>query len=340
MERWEQFREELRAALTQLFDPDYRPSPLMYEIVGSDPEAGAAMVQSAILQVIRDLKLDEHTPADARTRRIYDLLYLRFVLCLTQEETAERLDTSVRTLRRFQREATHNLARLLWELSLARTTPAASQPVDLRGQLKQDLASLQQASPPGTVADVGATIRDAVDVERILTKRSGVLLKVEPLPTTMLAAIHPAILRQILIMAIGRFAGPLTSSEIRLAVERVGDEIVIHIAGPLVVGQDPCSDGMIVDLLASLGGDVETGTDGDVATWKISVPAAGMDVVLVVDDNQDLVHFYERCVAGTRYHIVNAASGKEVGGHDPRIQSSSHRAGCHAARHRWLEAAV
>lgn len=329
MDRWEQFRDHLREALTHLFDPEYDPPDQMYDVTGCSPDDGAGMVQSAIINVIEDLKPDESTPADARTSRIYDHLYLRFVLCLTQEETAERLGMGVRTLRRFQREATHNLARLLWEHSLARSVseqalsesreapisdrlPADSQPVDLPAQLRQDLASLQRSSPPGTVADVSDTVRDAVDVERILTKRYGVLLKAESLPANMFAAIHPSVLRQILIMAIGRFVSPLTSGEICLDVERLRDDIVICITGPLVAGESPCSDGMIVDLLAPLGGKVETGTDGDTARWRISVPAAGRDLVLVVDDNQDLVHFYERCVAGTRYHIVSASSGKEA----------------------------
>ena len=46
---------------------------------------------------------------------------------------------------------------------------------------------------------------------------------------------------------------------------------------------------------------------------RIQMPAAEDKItVLVVDDNADMVHFYRRCVAGTRYNIVAAADDRDL----------------------------
>ena len=47
--------------------------------------------------------------------RHFDVLHHRFGLGLTQEETAECLYMSVRTVQRIQREATHSLTIALWK---------------------------------------------------------------------------------------------------------------------------------------------------------------------------------------------------------------------------------
>ena len=67
--------------------------------MGHDPGHGAGPFQSEIIQVIRDLEPLPNLASDAQIRRDYDLLVHRFVLKLTQEETAEQLHISVRSVR-------------------------------------------------------------------------------------------------------------------------------------------------------------------------------------------------------------------------------------------------
>ena len=58
-------------------------------------------------------------PPNANAQRNFDSLHKRFVLGLTQDETAECLHMSVRHLHRVQAEATHVLARRLWQRRLS-----------------------------------------------------------------------------------------------------------------------------------------------------------------------------------------------------------------------------
>jgi CheY-like chemotaxis protein len=325
MDNWQQFREELQDALGHLFDPDYQPSDLMMAVTGCDPEDGAGPVQSAIIQVIADLAAAQGGGEGGRASRMVDILYKHFVLGLTQEETAERVELSVRQLRRTQREATHMLARLLWEDSLAREAPASassdaaegsqpgeaaagSYPLDWRSQVKQDVASLQ-TSAPGAVSDVAATIREAVELQRVLASRRGTEMIVDEIEPNLVAAIHPSALRQIVILAAGQLVHDSSTGRIEFRAEEDDGEVSISVRGPAPATRRPPGGDLIQEIVAAPGGSVEVGLDGDVAFLHIRVPAVGKVTVLVVDDNSDLVHFYRRSTTGTRYRIVHEPTG-------------------------------
>jgi CheY-like chemotaxis protein len=332
MDSFEPFRQALRDALGHLHDPDYRPPELLYAVMSCAPENGAGPVQSDIIRVIKGLKPPPNVPRGARERRDYDLLYHRFVLKLTQEETAERLHMSVRSVRRAQREASHVLARLLWEHSLARETSQEDWaqgtgrsdegellvPLpDWRAQVQQDMASLQ-ISAPGAIADVEETIRRAVEVESVLVSRYDVRLQIGSIRSGLLAAIHPSALRQILIMAIGQLARCASPGQIEIHARRRGEAVEIDLTSASPAVQEPpaaetlADDNLIQEILASQGGALHVERGAGQVSMLIQVPAAGQLTVLVVDDNLDQVHFYRRSTAGTRYRIVHAPQGERT----------------------------
>ena len=164
----EEFEQEIQEALVHLYDADYQPSESLCVLTGCDPREGVFGVQSTITSVIKDLEPSPDTPSSARTRLIYDLLHNRFILKLTQEETAERLHLSVATAWRAQREAIHALARGLWERNIEHkgpvdthtqgdeeqqrqgTTPDDAQALDWRSQTARELArnARQVCRPP------------------------------------------------------------------------------------------------------------------------------------------------------------------------------------------------
>jgi len=328
METWDQFLQELADALPHLHDPDYRPPELLYTVTGCDPRDGPAPVLSTIIGVIESLAPAADVPPRDRARRIYACLHARFVQHLTQDETAELLDMSPRHLRRAQREATYVLARQLWEHSLARdagvsragdaasassasTTVAASQAPDWRAQLRADLASLQQATP-GTIAQVEPTIGDVVNLEKVLVARHGLRLRAGQVHPGLTADVHPSALRQVLVMSISRLAGEMAAGEIVLDAEPAGEHVRITVSAAPWPSRDLPDGAAIAEVMAMLGGSAEGGQQGERAYYALRLPAAGRVTVLVVDDNQDLVHFYRRCVAGTRYHIVHTGQGQNV----------------------------
>jgi CheY-like chemotaxis protein len=69
---------------------------------------------------------------------------------------------------------------------------------------------------------------------------------------------------------------------------------------------------LLGDILASESVSIQIDKDSDHAYLRVTAPSAGRITVLAVDDNPDMVHFYRRSTAGTRYHIVHSAQGEEA----------------------------
>ena len=173
------------------------------------------------------------------------------------------------------------------------------------------MASLQK-SAPGAMADVAETIRSVVALEQALSERHGVPLAAGAVEPGLVVPAHPSALRQVLIMAVGQLLRRASSGSVTISAERLGGEVRITLAGPNPPESPPLNGESIGDLLAPLGGLVEVVQEADRAALRVRLPSAGEISVLVVDDNVEMVHFYERCTRGTRYRITHLAQGQRV----------------------------
>jgi CheY-like chemotaxis protein len=186
-----------------------------------------------------------------------------------------------------------------------------SQLADWRSQVKQDLASLQMGAPE-SIADVGETINYAVELVRGLTSRYGVNLQVGGLQPGISVAVHPSVLRQVLIMAIAQLTRCVSSGQITVHAAYEDENVRIVLAGCASLESTLPEVSLIEEILAAQGGSVEVDTQEGRISFCIRVPAAGKVNVLVVEDNLDLLHFYRRCVAGTKYNVIHAAQGQRT----------------------------
>ena len=316
MSPYEAFREELRDALNHLHDPDYHASPALAEAILGDRAVSVSSVQYAIIQAIQHLSPPPDTPESAPLQRSYDLLVHRFLERLTQEETAEQLHTTVRNIRREQRVATHMLARFLWEhrghsaMGPADETPTpdrtpepdASPSRQWRSQARRELAALRQSNP-SVVADVGSVVRRAVDLERALAESYGVTLTVGQIADDITAAVHPTALRQVLIMAIGQLSRSSRPCEIHLDAWEETGTAAVQLRG-ITCASSPADAQVTAEMLELLGGSLTITVEDSSVNVVLRVPAVGKINVVVVDDNQDFVHFCRRCVRGTRFRIL------------------------------------
>jgi CheY-like chemotaxis protein len=306
---------ELRKALASLHDPDFAPSELLRSLTGCRDAGDAQCARDAILQALESLKPTPDMPPSARGRRIYEVLSCRYILALTQEATAERLGITARHLRREQREAVLVLARRLLERQEHRSLtagPARKSTTDLpalREQVRQELAALEQ-SAPDSVADVAEATQAAVVLERTRTARLGVTVTFADVRERLVVAAHPSMLRQVLVMALGLLAAQAAGGAITIQAQREGEHAAIILRGqPVAHGPDPDTC-LLSEMLAAQEGTLELVRDDDALAVRIVLPAADDVTVLVVDDNQDLVHFYRRYTAGTRYRIVHVPAGQ------------------------------
>jgi len=308
---------ELRKALASLHDPDFTPSELLQSLTGCRDAGDAQDARATILQALDSLKPAPDAPPGARSRRIYDVLSYRYLQALTQETTAEQLGITARHLRREQREAVLVLAKRLLERQEQRSPvgePLHAATADLpalREQVRQELAALEQGAP-NSVADVGEAIQAAVALEKTRLARLRLDVTIPDLPERLMVAAHPSMLRQVLVMALGLIATHAASGALAIQARRAGERASITLRGRPVASDIDSDTCLLAELLAAQDGALELTRDGDTLTMHVILPAADDVPVLVVDDNQDLVHFYRRYIAGTRYRIVHVPAGKNA----------------------------
>lgn len=321
---YEALEQDLLDALTHLYDPDYEPSQRLYTLTGCHSGEGSIPVQSVVLQALELLKPAPDVPAGARARQIYDVMLHRYALKVTQEEAAETLGMSVRSLHRAQREGVHMLARVLWEHAQATSgrfpppgTPGsespqsgAAQAADWHSQVQEELALLHRTAP-GAAAPVEETISEVLELADIIASVHGVELQLGFVQPGLVTRTHPAVLRQVLITAIARLAqyvrGPVT---IYAGLE--DGQAKITLTGALSRDHPILSDEPVPDILIPEGGTEEWHVEEDNIFLWIRSPVGDQSKVLVVDDNPDVVHFYRRCTVGTSYRIIHAPGDREI----------------------------
>jgi CheY-like chemotaxis protein/AraC-like DNA-binding protein len=312
MNDFEEFREELRSALQHLHALNFQPSDILCQVTGCVPAEGAGPVQARIVAAIGEMAPGPDVPPDSRARRDFDALHLRFVLGLTQEETAERLHLSVRHVQRVQAEATHLLAQRLWQQGLqAQEAAQLTQAPDWRSQAELELASLE-TSDPQALTDVGEMIRAVLELGDVLASTRDVRVEAGFVQPNLVAAAHPSVLRQTLITAISRLAQHVSPGQMTIYATLEEGRVKITITGSVAAEHLPAGQDLISDIITPPETSVEVHQKGESIFLQVKVPSAGERIVLVVEDNLDMVHFYRRCTAGTTYRIVYTPVGQEI----------------------------
>lgn len=326
MESSESFEQELRDLLAHLYDPDLAPSAQLCEVLGCDPRDGPASLQARIARAIEGIRPPEGTPAASRTWRTYGILFHRYVENMTQEDAAECLGITARHLRRQQHAAIGLLANRLWWQYRSRQQQASSAPrlgetepagdlaarlAGWRSQVQQEVAALQRASR-GNMAGVHQSVLEVIETARDLAARHGVSLAAGSIDPAIAAAIHPSALRQVLLSATMQLLREMSSGAVAYEVSADADVVRIVVAGEPIAGTRLPEVDFAQEILSALDGVVTLHKDGARMSISLELPVAGRIVVLVVDDNVDLVHFYRRYVAETCYEIVHVARGQEA----------------------------
>lgn len=340
MALFDDFAHDLHTALTHLYDPRYQPPALLCAGLGVEADVGVAEIQRKIIASIALLQPTDDTPPTARSRRLHTLLTYRYLQELTQEESAQQLGITPRHLRREQQQAIEALAQRLWEQWQRGQRPLAELPAHTappvspaappagfnrdgtdpwRNQVRQEVALLQR-HVPGAVTDLAQALAGITAVGNQLAEPHNVLLQVVPPPSTLLAYIHPSALRQIVLAAIEKLCVLLNTGQITLTVMRDGDAIKLTIQGEPCAQPQAVESELIREIVQLQAGRMVVAHKDQRVAFQIWLPKADRVQVLVVDDNEDLVHFYRRYTAQTRYELVQLADGADLLATAKRLQ--------------------
>ena len=323
METFEIFEQQLRSGLAHLHDPTYQPPNLLFKVTGHQPDEGNKAVQATIQQTIDDFKPVIATQSNARSQRIYKVLFYRYIQGLTQEKTAQKLAITPRHLRREQQQAARSLAQYLWDKYQAdRSSSAehiqadASDPHDSsltwQSQVREDLSILRQHAP-GMMANISEVIEDTLPIAQVLTSKRTINLRVESIPAGLLVPLHPNTLRQILLAAIDKLSQQMLSGEIVLHIEQPDNKIHLLITGQPATAPASLNSEFIQEVLAGQkDATVHIEIENEYVTFRIILSAANKITVAVVDDNEGMFRLYQRYTMTTKYEIIHVPKGEEL----------------------------
>jgi CheY-like chemotaxis protein len=324
----DEYEQELLKALIHLNDPAYQPSDTLYKLMGCSAQDGVLTFEVTLLRAIEDLKPLSDSPSTSQTRLFYDLLYKRFVLKMTQEETAEHLHVSRTGIHRLQLKAVHILARALWgrchpeepiadgrsgqdgENILGNEQPN-SQITNWNLQVQYELASLEK-SAPRSVSNVEEVVANVQELITALFTQLGSHLEVNSLQPNLVADVHPSILSQMLIMVLERLARYGLNSQIILNARLEKRIVKIELICPNFIEVKNIDKEFVADILVPEGVSIEACLNDSQVLVYIKLPTTNKVTVLVVDDNPDMALFYHRSTEKTRYHIVHIRKGQEL----------------------------
>ncbi|MEZ4636731.1 MAG: response regulator [Caldilineaceae bacterium] len=306
MTTFDAFVDELQVALVHLYDPAHRPAPTLLEKLCADKPADPMQWSQALIDAVAQLEPPPSTPATARAHRLFQVLNLRYVQRRTQDETADALHITSRHVRREQNDAVAALAQILWQ----RQPPIHENQVDWSAQLQQELSALERHVPQG-VADAADVLARVVDLLSPVLAANGVTLRLGALNVNAQASAHPSGLRQLLVRCITEWSRHLEEGEIEGDVQ-VDTAVRVILRGAIADLHHLPEDALVQALLGAYAGEIDVAAQGDALTLTISLPAAPPVPVLVVDDNEDLLHFYQRFLQETRFQVTALTGGEKL----------------------------
>lgn len=326
----EQVFEHLRDALNNLYDADHLRACLLAKTLGLTGRSDTPVAMRKLLEgLIQALKPGTDDPSRSQKRRMYDLLYSRYIDQFSQQEVANQLGLSLRSYQREQKLALQFLAGLLAEKypgSPAKLAVAAS----IEGDSRTEETPLAELDDEFTWMFAPAVLRSA-ELEEVLAavcqlaqplaRNYKVSVRTELAPSLPRVAIHPQALQQIalniLIPAIHIASGGVVTLKPSLLPEQVGLSYSVKSgipAGHSLPDQSPADQASLVvarRLAEKAGGSFKASLNAPDFNVTVRLPTLESLPVLVIDDSADNIKLMQRYLAGTRY-LVNSLSQPEL----------------------------
>lgn len=312
--------DELRACLNHLYDPLFEVSPNLASCLGLGPYPTVEEARSAITAAIERLRPTPETPPHARAWRLYEILHLRYLDHLTQEQAAQRLAITVRHLAREQADAIELLAQTLfadhghsleWKPESQREPAQEEQnSISPRNQVRAEVAALE-AHAPAPVANVRHIAQGVIHLLKDWAARQNVHLTLAPGEETY-TRVHPSVLKEILLSLVAHLVRALEEGTVEIHITAAKGWVTVLMRQTPAISALPEEDWFGWELLQTQHCSLHSADSGDAFELALVMPEAQNAIVFVVDDNRDLVHYYQRCTAGTPYRIIHIPRGREI----------------------------
>ena len=327
------FYQHLRSALNHFYDRDFLRQCLLAADLGmADRFDTPTALQKILTDAIETLKPPAGEPLTSKRRQIYDILSYHYIQQFKQDEVAHHLGVSERHLRRVQGEALDVLACDLWD----KWRLEERQPVNGAGVKEgerpvagaaaealnnQEWAWLKDVHPRRT-ANMSRLLQDTLALVQPMAAQRNVTVTFaggESIPDLY---IDPVSLRQIVLNLLGVAIQRSTAGQVAITLGALADQVEVRIYGQPAAARasrEAPANGVeasgqhnqllaIAQHLAALsGGRLEVATSEAEFDARLRLPLFEGISVLVIDDNEDILHLLERYIEGHHYSITGVS---------------------------------
>jgi len=300
--------DSLAEALSNLYDPGYKPEPVLQQALRVTTHDA---MRARLTRLIGDLAPDADCPADAPTRRYHGILHHRFVEGWTLARTAEELGISVRHLSRQQKDAIAWLASHIEDIPNLEEQPWMT-------EVRREIDAVLEETP-GAVTSLRQILDRVHQVAEPLTRARHVALTVEPAASNLLVAGPATLIEQAILVTLDRMTAgappcPQSARAVIESEQAPGNQALVRITiTPPRTDQEP-TDYLVDELLSRQGSSRTWRVTDREAECGLYFPAMRPTTVLLIEDNQDLYYVYRRYTRGTSYRIIHLTDISELAG--------------------------
>jgi len=323
-----QFQQQVSDLYIHLYDLVYLRTHPLTDVLVLDAAASRKQkgwqLHNLLLEAINELDPGPRAPPYSREWRRYRLMVERYKHGLEPGAIMQEIAVSKRQYYREHEAAIEAIACVLWEHYIAQssllTSPAATPagaPTSYLELLRLETARTAQA---GRYAHLNDIVSGAVALlgEKLRHNKLNLDLTLpEALPAV---AADQALLRQMVLGMIGYLVE--RASDATLQVNVVADEAALLFSlqiDPVTAlrptafaeAQERCA--AFAEMGALIGVSSRPLHAGPtVIGFQIRLPAETRRAVLVVDDNEDVLEFFRRCLAPHGYRVLAVTSGQQA----------------------------
>jgi CheY-like chemotaxis protein len=262
-----------------------------------------------LLDVIEELYPGAGAPPFSREWRRHRLMVLRYVEAMEPQSVADQLAISRRQYYREHAAAIEAVADILWERYHFVEPP----PVEA-AQVEAMQLELARISQNDTYADLAEVIEGVLAVLEKVFRQNGIVVEMDLPDDAPAISIGHNLLRQVILGLLGYFAEYAQDTAITLSAVLGSSTIHLEITAPCLGDQAEIDAQMAIfrDMLSLSNASITLLAADHMLSFDLKLPIEYDCTVLAVDDNEDTLALYKRCLTPNRYRVITTKTANSV----------------------------
>lgn len=298
------FIEKVKEALEKLYDFQALQENMLtrqFESQKADPATtGTHQLRSQLIDAIESLNPGQNVASHSGTVRIYNLIYMHYVGRLTIQQVAYEIGVSLRQAYRDLRRGQELVSAVLWHRLHAETsTPRDDISVN---------AELTRLEDNTTVTILQELLDTAIRPVQILADKYSIAIHVEAPHNPIALTTNPTIAQQVLTHILSQIIQQVRPSS--LEIQLLDDSEFIRIQYEADADSHLQIEPIIRQMIEQVHWELQYDANDKIQMICIK-SSKRRALLLVIDDNEGLIHLLQRYLTDDAYNVMSAPNTDE-----------------------------